>query len=588
MRKINSEFKTSFVSEEGTFLKNRDYFAFVELDNYACYVVCDGIDEDKELESAKIAVTSFIKQFTERPTLNRFLLKKYIKNTNEELLAASRYTRLKASIMIAVTNYSKVRYIQAGNARFYLFKDGYLNHVSKDQSLTQEMAEDGLIALDKMAKHKERNNLTSFLGKSELGKIIISKRFKLHDGDIFTIATRGIWENCDEKEMEDAIEGVKEPSELVDRVEDMILSRQTEVLENYTLAAVFASRCYLDPNKKEKIKKALMIGIPVALIIIILVVVIIIFKHRRSNALESMRDYKESAEKYLVGENYDKANADYKEALDIAKKYKFKEEISELDDDYRYTDMVLAADKDLKDKKYDDALDKYMMALEDCGDAGSYGNGYIEKKIDVVKNCINVSDLLVLGDKQLEDNDLDGAEKTYLEAKKDSNDAYLKDERQEALDKLKDIYDKKAQDKAANDAAQAQAQAAADQAKKDSEDKLSKAIDNRKTGDDKYVSADYVSARMYYTLALQGFQEAGVSSMVEEMQEKIVLMDKKINETADAKAEADRYLEEANTRLASGDKDSAKVLYTLAKEKYTALGLSNDASSIDSKISALG
>ena len=396
MRKINSEFKTSFVSEEGTFLKNRDYFAFVELDNYACYVVCDGIDEDKELESAKIAVTSFIKQFTARPTLNKFLLKKYIKNTNEELLTESRYTRLKTSIMVAVTNYSKVRYVQAGNARFYLFKDGYLNYMSKDQSLTQEMLKDGLIPLDKMAKHNERNNLTSFLGKSELGKIIISKKFKLNDGDIFAIATRGIWENCDEKEIEDAIEGVKEPSELVDRVEDLILSTQPEILENYTFAAVFASKCYLDPNKKEKIKKALMIAIPVILIIIILIVVISIFKYRKNNALESMRDYKESAEKYLIGENYDKANSDYKEALDIAKKYKLKDEANKLDDDYKYTDMVLAADKDLKDKKYEDALDKYMIALEDCRDAGSYGNGYIEKKIDIVKNCINISDLLIL------------------------------------------------------------------------------------------------------------------------------------------------------------------------------------------------
>lgn len=54
MRKLNSKFKTSFISEEGTFLQNKDYFAFAELDNYACYVVADGIDEDKELESAKL------------------------------------------------------------------------------------------------------------------------------------------------------------------------------------------------------------------------------------------------------------------------------------------------------------------------------------------------------------------------------------------------------------------------------------------------------------------------------------------------------------------------------------------------------
>ena len=44
MRKLNSKVRTSFISEEGTYLQNKDYFAFVELDKYACYVIADGID----------------------------------------------------------------------------------------------------------------------------------------------------------------------------------------------------------------------------------------------------------------------------------------------------------------------------------------------------------------------------------------------------------------------------------------------------------------------------------------------------------------------------------------------------------------
>ena len=43
MRRDNSSFKTAFLSEAGSRLKNNDYFGFVELDGYACYVVADGI-----------------------------------------------------------------------------------------------------------------------------------------------------------------------------------------------------------------------------------------------------------------------------------------------------------------------------------------------------------------------------------------------------------------------------------------------------------------------------------------------------------------------------------------------------------------
>ena len=51
MRKQNSEFKTAFTSEADCDLKNTDYFGYVELDDYACYVVADGIDD--QLESAR-------------------------------------------------------------------------------------------------------------------------------------------------------------------------------------------------------------------------------------------------------------------------------------------------------------------------------------------------------------------------------------------------------------------------------------------------------------------------------------------------------------------------------------------------------
>lgn len=36
---------------------------------------------------------------------------------------------------------------------------------------------------------------------------------------------KGIWENCDVKEIEDLLEGVKEFKEVIDNVEDMILLR---------------------------------------------------------------------------------------------------------------------------------------------------------------------------------------------------------------------------------------------------------------------------------------------------------------------------------------------------------------------------
>ncbi|XOS90477.1 hypothetical protein ACLMAB_16225 [Brevibacillus laterosporus] len=75
MRKENSNFQTSFVSEAGTFIENRDYFAFVELDDVACWVIADGIDTDKEVKSAEMAVQSILQSFLDKPTMSRRRLK---------------------------------------------------------------------------------------------------------------------------------------------------------------------------------------------------------------------------------------------------------------------------------------------------------------------------------------------------------------------------------------------------------------------------------------------------------------------------------------------------------------------------------
>ena len=474
MRKLNSKFNTSFISEEGTYLQNKDYFAFVELDNYACYVIADGIDKDKELESAKIAVTNFIKNFTAKPTMNRFILRKYLKNVNDELIASSRNVRLKASMTVVVTNYSKLVYSVIGNTRFYYFRDGYLKQRSKDQSLAQQLADDEMIPLDTMAKHTERNNLSAYLGQSDFKRPYMSKKIKLFDGDVFGLLTKGIWENCDPKEIEDSLEGAKEPKEVIDNVEDMILSRQGKEIENYTLAMTFVEKAYLDPKRSKKIKIAIIVSILLLLIIAIGVGAFMIYKHKKADDIAVMNKDKQDAEEYIQEDNMEKANVSYKSALDIAEKYKLPDDEKTLDADYKYTGIILDGDKALDDKKYDDALDKYTLALEKAGDSEDAARDYILNKIDTAKQCIKISDLLTLADKQFDDGDLDGALQNYLDAKDLALDSNLKDEKKEAMDKIQKIYDQKAADakqqKADADKAAADQKQADDDAAKHAEE----------------------------------------------------------------------------------------------------------------------
>lgn len=136
MRKENSVFRTKFISEPGCYIKNQDYFAFVELEDYACYCIADGIDEDSKRESAKIAVTSVITAFHENPGCSKRLAKHYMQVAHNELHRESKEARLEVSMVILLTDYKKALWISAGNTRLFGIRNGNIKWKTKDTSLS--------------------------------------------------------------------------------------------------------------------------------------------------------------------------------------------------------------------------------------------------------------------------------------------------------------------------------------------------------------------------------------------------------------------------------------------------------------------
>ncbi|MBU3215185.1 serine/threonine protein phosphatase [Clostridium estertheticum] len=587
MRKLNSDFKTNFISEAGTLLQNKDYFAFVELDNYACYVIADGIDDDLELESAKIAVESIIRNFTEKPTIRRRDITRFFKQANDELISQSNNVRLKASVTVVITDYTKVVYGVAGNSRFYLYRDGVIRYKSEDQSLTQMLTAKEDIPLDKIAKHNERNNLYCYLGQEKLYSPYISKKIKLINGDIISLSTRGIWENIDEQELVDAASESKDPKELADNVEDMLLSKQLEHIENYTISLTFVDKVFINPKDKKRLKKILMVAIPIIIILIVIGVMLGISRNKKIDSISEMNAHKSSGIQYTTYGNIKKANEEYKAAFDIANKYKLKPEKDTLDKYCKLTETIMDADDKLKSSKYDEALDKYMIALGQSHDIDNSGTKYILEKIGIARNSIKVTDFLTLGDKNADLGNIKDAESYYKQAKDLAIDNNMKDEKKEAMDKLDKLYAKKAvvQDKAA--VAQAATQKKDDDQKKDDATTETKAIENIKNGDLSYSTGDYVSAKMYYVMAKEMYDQIKGVSYSKELAQKIYLMDQKITELATQRAKADKYVKDGDQKYISGDLSAAKVLYILAKNIYDKEGIEAEAKSVQAKITII-
>ncbi len=487
MRRMNSEFKTANMSEEGQKLSNRDYFGYVEMDDFACYVLADSLDEEPSVNTARLVVESIIRDFTEAPSLGKGRLKRMVHRAHTELLRQKKGMHLKAAVVIAVTDYRKIRYAYVGNSRYYLIRNARILERTEYQSLTNNLAKVGQIPLDQAAVHEERNNLYSFLGERGTPKLQLSKKRKLENGDIFLLLTRGVWEQCPDEELLEIINDAKEPDEILQRTEDWILDRQeTEEIDNYTMAVTFVRKVYQSPNKPWTLKRVLMIAIPVILIVGgISLGVFLRYRNIRNKEL-SLAECMKNGEAYLRYDNYQRAIEEYGEAKKLADNLKKAKESGIADQYKKLAEQILLADGSLSDGEYEKAQGLYLTAREMSEEAGNVGKAYIDSQLDRAKDYIEVYDLIGLGEKKEEYGNLPGAIEAYREAKKKAADLYDSEGKAEALEKQA-AAEEKLEKSQMEDVERRQKQeddAAAEVAKQQAESEASRELDNQQKAND--------------------------------------------------------------------------------------------------------
>ncbi len=435
MRKINSEFRTFHMSEEGQKLSNRDYFGYVEMDDFACYVLADSLDDEPSINSARLVVDSIIRDFTEAPAMGRGRLRRYLRRAHGELLRQRGGMHLKVAVVVAVTDYRKLRYCHVGNCRLYLIRNARILERTTDQSLTQNLVERDRVIWDQAARHEERNNLYSFLGERGKPDIQISRRKKLEAGDLFIQLTRGVWEQCEESQFLQIVNDAKETRDILDQTEDLILKEQnSRDIDNYSMAVTSVDKVYQCPKKPVSVKKILLLVLPV-LLVTITVSVALFLRHRSiRNKTESLLHYMESGEEYLAHNNYQKAKEEYGEARQLADSLRREQAYEEADQYMKLAEQVILADETLAGEEYQKAQELYLAARRMSVEAGNVGLSYIDGQLGRTEGYIRVFDLIAQGERKEEYGNLKGAIALYKEAKEKAAALYFMEGKKEALE----------------------------------------------------------------------------------------------------------------------------------------------------------
>lgn len=576
MRKYNSTFKTAFISEAGSELKNNDYFGFVELDDFACYVIADGITQMKDAQSAKEAIESVISAFEEEPSMSKSAMRRYLKRANKELLDRKSYEKLKASVTVVVTNYEKVRYGQAGNTRLRIYRDGHRLHVSEDMSLSQSMIKEDKLSTDKLSEHEERNNLYAYLGQEGF-RPYISKKIKLNNADIITLYTRGIWENIDEGELDDVFaEAGNEPLEECDKVEDLLLSRQPDKLDNYTFAAIYIDKIFTDPKKRKRIKKIITITLVVIIAVLVICLIVYFFKRKRQQRIDDMNLYYTNTLEYAEDNNFVRAGEQCNKALELAEKLRDKEMRERLTNYNMALEAIKLAEDTYGEGDYEEALLAYVNADNRIRYADNLAVDYIEGRIDKLEAYQKVFDNISLGDRLKELGSFEMAEKKYLEAKQNASSIYFTEGKADAMNALDKLY---------QEWEQAQAEEKEVQAEKAASEVA--AAEMTAKGDTAMAEGDYEGAMVFYLSALEKQTKLEDAEGISNLNKKIIVLNDK-QEQIEIRIEDAKFFEE-QAKLCVEEKNyaEAKIQYQYAIGIYQEIGKDNKINELQGMIAIM-
>lgn len=577
MRKQNAEFKTAFTSEAESDLKNTDYFGFVELDDFACYVMADGIDDQTDAMSAKLAVSAVISVFSEAPSMKKRTLDACLKAANKALLQAKSKRKLKASVLIVLTNYVKMRYGQAGNIRLHLYRNGFLTCQSTDQSLTADLVKKERVEQDKVSIHEERNNLYAYLGQDKDFRPCISKKIKLTNADALALYTRGIWEHIDEGELKDAFaDATDDPEKTVGEIEELLLSRQPEHLSKYTFAAIFVNKVFTDPNRKRKIRRVLMTALPILILAITLTILLTIRYNKKLERISRMEQGYDDTIEYIRTDNYIRAEECCKEAEQEAEKLKNKKMQKELDRFLKLIEAVLEADELLDNKEYAEAQRAFQNAATRSRYVDNLGLDYIKDRQALTANYLSVYDFISLGDTLALNLQYDKAEEMYLEAKLLAGKIYFDEGRKAAIDALDRLYaDRKAEKAAADEELQKQVTQEAS------------AVNHVALGDEAFAQGDYESAKVYYATAAEKYRKLKDKVQQEAVEGKLKAVENKLAANAEKEKEAEGYMAQAEEAATAGELAAAGRYYLLAKDIYASLKEDEKMAEAERKMEAL-
>lgn len=598
MRNLNSKLVMDFISEQGYDSIEKTYVAYTPLEKYVCIAVAESYDNEREENSAQLAVEAVLTAFEKKPSLKR--RREYIRYANEQILLHSTRSQLKVSITVLVSDYTRMRYAYCGNTRLFILYENIFTHISKTQTKFQQMLEE---EGEDRPEPEEIHNLTEYLGREKRVRPFVSKTMELTEGSTILFATSNLWGRLSEIEILDAYEYTKTGREFLEILQELLLSLQEEHdqrMGSFTAAFLYIEKTFKeDVQKKKKKKRMIWIAVIIPVVIFLLIsIVIMCMRALDRRKIREIEKLDQRGVRYMDYANYNKALTEYEQAVKQAEalslnNWQYIEEKRELSETVTDREAILTlyqeAEAAFLAGEYEQALKLYEQIQKEAVYQGFDSlSADAEAKTEEITARLQIMQYISLGDMYHSTEDYDEALLQYHRALNELSKMVDLQLQGDVQAKIFAIRQKQKEDTQAEEAAK---QEAAQQKEEEEAAEKAAAADKAVIKINTYIANANIAleegrtrrARELYKQALSRYNKfTGSSEDADKLFKDITALGQAITE-AEVKAveeaqeerltQAAKYVLQAKEAARGGDTVKAKGLYEDALAVYQELNI---------------
>ena len=182
------------------------------------FIVADGMGGVQAGEVASrmavdLVAHNFLDQLRHKRSVNQQtfvrILKRSVEEANrilfQESQRNSQYRGMGTTLTAAAVHGTSIFFAQLGDSRAYLLRNGFINQMTKDQSLVAQLVASGSLSPEEAKTHPRRNVILQALGVQPKVDVVISFA-DLKKGDRLVLCSDGLWGKLETEEIKNFIE----------------------------------------------------------------------------------------------------------------------------------------------------------------------------------------------------------------------------------------------------------------------------------------------------------------------------------------------------------------------------------------------